>query len=532
MKINIFRFSLYAWGFILIFFFSSCYQDLIDDFSKKTELDYDAKWAANIVNTEANLSDFNLEMGDDANFTIENVDNILVLTYNTTKLYSLRGDTMYHASLETSNFSFELPAPTGGVKNTKATYSYTIDKNIKLTLDGMILDSALFKSGILTINITSDLNHPYAITLKSDYILDENKQKLNMTKFPTTPNVFFTIDIKNKYGIFPYGQNSIPVRFEIEITPDSDPLTFPYHFNVSNTLPNVTFSWLHGQSQTKTEHFSQALSMMFLEDDATLHCKAHSAKVHIDIRNNVGMPLSVDIDSVIVCNPLDNVYIPLITINELLTANYPIVKGEYATTTRSFDIEDFLYENRTSYIYFAGTGILNNNGIDGNKYFITDSSRYRIHTRVEVPLKIDLYNLSYFDTLTFSMDSINVNELESAIFRIQLENNFAFGIKSQVYFLDKTYKPIDSLFATPLALPKATVDPNDNYHVIQSSSDSKKITVTNERMQKIVKAAYIVIRADANVNKNDPYMIFYHNEQKLGIKLGVQAHVKAKLESF
>ena len=170
--------------------------------------------------------------------------------------------------------------------------------------------------------------------------------------------------------------------------------------------------------------------------------------------------------------------------------------------------------------------------MDGNKYFITDSSRYRIHARIEVPLKIDLYNLSYFDTLEYNMDTVNVDELESVIFRIQLENNFAFGIKSQVYFLDNTYKPIDSLFATPLALPKAAVDPNDNYHVIQSSKDSKKITVTNERMQKIVKASYILIRADANVNKNDPYMIFYYNEQKLGIKLGVQAHVKAKLSSF
>ena len=90
---------------------------------------------------------------------------------------------------------------------------------------------------------------------------------------------------------------------------------------------------------------------------------------------------------------------------------------------------------------------------------------------------------------------------------------------------------VDSLFSSPLILPKAIVDPNNNYHVIQSSSESKKITVTNERMQKIVGASYILIRADANVNKDDPYMIFYYNEQKLGIKLGVQAHIKAKIAS-
>ena len=81
------RFFLLTISFVFIC--SSCYKDIIDDLKKDIAVKYDGTWAANIVNTEANLTDFNLETGEDADFKIENQDNILVLTYNTTKLYSL-----------------------------------------------------------------------------------------------------------------------------------------------------------------------------------------------------------------------------------------------------------------------------------------------------------------------------------------------------------------------------------------------------------------------------------------------------------
>ncbi len=513
-------------------FFSSCYKDIIDDFDKPTEFAYDANWVANIAYSDVKLTDFNLSMDDESEFSIENQNNILTLMYYTTKLYSLRGDALYQASLETTNINFTLNDPSGVSKHTKANYNYSINKELKLLLEGMIIDSALLKSGTLTINITSDLNLPYVITLKSDYILDENKQKLSMTKYPSSSDASFTINAKDKYIIMPYGQNSIPVTFEIEIVPGSGTLNFPYHFNVTNTFPNIEFFWLHGQSEKKTEYLSKDMSMSFLTNNSVIKCKAHSAKINIEVKNNVGMPLSLDIDTIILCNPDDNMYIPLITINELLTAKYPAVKGEYATTVRSFDIENFLFNNKTTYLQFRGNGILNNNGIDGNKYFITDSSRYRIHAQVQVPLNIDLYNLSYFDTIAFKLDSMNIAQLESAVFRIQIENNFAFGIKSQVYFLNDTYKIIDSLFSSPLIISKATVDPANNYHLVQSTKASQKVTVTNQRLQKIAKASHVLIRADANVNKNDPYMIFYYDEQKLGIKLGVQAHLKTQSGTF
>lgn len=524
------RFFLLTISFIFIC--SSCYKDIIDDLKKDKLINYDGTWAANIVNTEANLADFNLETGEDSEFKIENQDNILVLTYNTTKLYSLRGEHLFSASLATTSFNFTLPAPSSPIKSTKANYNYTISKDIELNLDGMIIDSILLKSGVFTLNFTSDLNHEYVITLKSDYILNENMQKLDMTKRSTTPNVSFSINAKDKYVILPLGRNAIPMTIEIEVIPGGGALNFPYHFNVTNTFPNMGFSWMHGQFIKKTEYLFQNLEMGFLENNAILKCKAHSAKVHLDVRNNVGLPLSLDIDSVIVCNPIDNMYIPLITFNELLTAKYPIVRGEYATTTRTFDIENFLFDNKNSFVLFRAMGILNNDGMDGNKYYITDTSRYRVHARIEVPLKIDLHEFSYFDTVAFSMDSLNVEELEYVIFRIQLENSFSFGIQSQVYFTNDNYAIIDSLFVAPLFIPKASVDPANDYHLVETSFGSEKVTVTNERLQKLAAAASnIIIRADAKVNKSDPYMIFYYDEQKLGIKLGMQAHVKTQFDT-
>ena len=534
MKLPDFLIRYFSLFILIIFLFSSCYKDLMEDFDKSVEVVYDGTWAASIVHTEVSLSDFSLTMDDESEVKIEDLDNVLVLTYNTTKLYSLRGEHLYHPDLETINFSFDItgPNPTGPSKIHKANYNYTFTENVKLDMGGMIVDSALMKSGTLVININSNINFPYALTLKSNYVLDENKQTLNMSKYPSSGGTSFSIDLKDKEIIMPYGQNSIPLTFEIELIPGSSTVNCPYSFNANNSLSSCSFYWLHGQPITKEEYLSQNLMMQFIAEKSILKLKAHEAKINLEVRNNVGMPLSLRVDTLILCNDADNFYAPLINITELLTARYPAVKGEYATTYRTFDIENFTFDNKNTYIQFRGTGILNHNGIDGNKYFITDSSRYRIHARVEVPLKIDLHQFSYLDTIPFpfSMDSVNVEQLESALFRIHITNSFAFGIKNQIYFLNDTYQVVDSLFDKPLVLSKAIVDPENDYHLLQSITSSQDVTVTNQRLERITKAPYMLIKAEANVNKDDPYMIFYYDEQKLGIKVGVKAHIKTQLE--
>lgn len=532
MKLPNFLIRYFSLFILITMLFSSCYKDLLEDFDKSVEGVYDGTWAANIVHTEVNLSDFSLTMDDESEVLIENLDNILVLTYNTTKLYSLKGEHLYYPNLETVSFSFDItgPNPVGPSKIHKANYTYTFSENIKLDMGGMIVDSVLMKSGSLVININSNLNFPYTLTLKSDYVLDENKQKLDMTQNPLSGGTSFTIDLRDKEIIMPYGQNSIPVSFDVELRPGSSAVNFPYRFDVNNSLPSCSFYWLHGQPITKEEYLSQNLMMQFIAEKSILKLKAHKAKINLEVKNNVGMPLSLKVDSLILCNDADKFYVPLINITELLTAGYPAVKGEYKTTYRSFDIENFTFDNKNTYIQFRGTGILNHNGIDGNKYFITDSSRYRVHARVEVPLKIDLHQFSYLDTIPFSMDSLNVEQLESALFRIHITNSFAFGIRSQVYFLNNTYQVVDSLFDKPLVLDKAIVDPENDYHLLQSITSSQDVTVTNKRLERITKAPYLLIKAEVNVNKDDPYMIFYYNEQKLGIKLGVKAHIKTQLK--
>ncbi|HOS15654.1 MAG TPA: hypothetical protein PKX15_01315 [Bacteroidales bacterium] len=511
-----------------LFIFTSCIKDDLFDFSK-VEVDIDSKWAANIVNVEASLNDFDIKTDEDSEFSLENRDNLLVLLFNTTKIYSLRGDTMFRTSLATSNINLVLPSVSGQTKNTKATYNYSIDTSLELSINGMILDSALLKSGVLTMNIATDINHPYEITLKSNNILNSSMVPLSITKSSTSSNVNFTIDIANTYIIFPNQQNIIPITFDVAITPQGGSLNFPYHIDINNSLPSLTFSWLHGQSQKKTEHFSKQLSMSFLENTASLRCMFKTAKINVEVKNNVGMPLSLTLDTLMLCNDIDKYYFDLQPYSNILAANYPKIKGEFATTKEEFDIQNFKYANSNTYIQFTALGILNNDGIDGNKYFITDSARYRIHARVEVPLNIDLYNLTYFDTIDFEMDSIDINVLDYAIFRIEMNNSFSFGLNTQAYFLNESNQIIDSLFTPSLNVGKASLDPNNEYRLLEPTSSVTKIKVENKRLQKIMQAKQILLKADATVNKNDPRVIFYYDEQKLKIKLGIQTQVKTKL---
>jgi len=127
------------------------------------------------------------------------------------------------------------------------------------------------------------------------------------------------------------------------------------------------------------------------------------------------------------------------------------------------------------------------------------------------------------------MDSIDINVLDYAIFRIEMNNSFSFGLNTQAYFLNESNQIIDSLFTPSLNVGKASLDPNNEYRLLEPTSSVTKIKVENKRLQKIMQAKQILLKADATVNKNDPRVIFYYDEQKLKIKLGIQTQVKTKL---
>ena len=513
--------------FIFLFLFSSCLKDGAFDFTN-VELELDSKWAANILNIDVALNEFNIESDSNSEFLIENQDNVLALIYSTSQSFSVNSDSLYEITLATTNINFQLQAPSPIRKDTKIDYTYSIDKHITFDLDEMLLDSVRFKNGILNMDITTDINHPFTMTVKSDAIIDKNGNSLHLTQSNTSPNLSFTINFKDKVIKFPNDTNSIPITFEFTIIPEGGSLNFPYHININNSLPSIGFSWIQGQSKTQSEYLTEFVKMSFLEDKALLNFKANEAKLQLEIKNNIGVPLTLRVDTFSLYNAINNKYTPLVPHNEILQLNYPNVKGNYATTLHTFNLTDFYVDNRRTSLVLKAQTTINPNGIDGNKYFVLDSSAYSIKTRIEVPLNIDLYNLSYFDTVEFKMDSINVDELDYAIFRIEMKNYFSFGLKTQVYFLNDSYQIIDSLFTAALKVEKAILDPVNNYHVKQASTSSSKVTINMERLDEISKAGYLLIKADAVVNSSDPRMIFYSDEQKLGIRLGIQTHIKTR----
>ena len=123
---------------------------------------------------------------------------------------------------------------------------------------------------------------------------------------------------------------------------------------------------------------------------------------------------------------------------------------------------------------------------------------------------------------------VNINELGVCHFRIEMNNSFPLGQYTSL-FLNESNQIIDSLFTPSLNVGKASLDPNNEYRLIEPTSSVTKIKVENKRLQKIMKAKQIILKADATVNKNDPRVIFYYDEQKLKIKLGIQTQVKTKL---
>lgn len=181
-----------------------------------------------------------------------------------------------------------------------------------------------------------------------------------------------------------------------------------------------------------------------------------------------------------------------------------------------------LLPNVISYSMDITTNPQGNTGTYEN--FMHTNKGLNIAIDAEIPLQINAGQLMLNDTVDiFTRDTSNLNAIHDGTYYLLVYNGFPLQVNINIYFLDNGHVPFDSLcFTDPVkAAPvdKVTMMVND------TAFSKLSFQANGERMEDLLNAKKVVIRATLNTKPSDNHLQLY-STYKLDIKLTADINYK------
>ncbi len=121
---------------------------------------------------------------------------------------------------------------------------------------------------------------------------------------------------------------------------------------------------------------------------------------------------------------------------------------------------------------------------------LTGAKDNKVDMEIEIPLNLSMSNVLFTDTLDFDL-GINTDstKVKNITINFGADNGFPLGLNIQVYFLDKNFIIVDSLFSSRFDMEPATVSSG----LINNRVNSKvSVSIPENRMDNILNAKYMM----------------------------------------
>ncbi len=156
---------------------------------------------------------------------------------------------------------------------------------------------------------------------------------------------------------------------------------------------------------------------------------------------------------------------------------------------------------------------------------LTGVNPNKVDMEIDIPLNLSMNNVLFTDTLDFDL-GINTDstKVKNITINFAADNGFPLGMNTQVYFLDKNFIIVDSLFSSRFDMEPASVS---NGLVNNRVNSKVSVSIPENRMDNILNAKYMMphikLRTTDAANLL-PVKIYSTND------LGIQLSAKMELE--
>ena len=385
----------------------------------------------------------------------------------------------------------------------------------KLTVS---LSSTVSHSGILNVSIpAATLNGvafskdiPFSITaglpvlVNSSYDLTGYHLDLHASGGSNHMDEIYTVTFNNSAG------SSATINKSIAITS-----------TYSNLKIGTAYGYF-GQRPITVQADSLRLSIFDNSIGGTMHFD--NPKMIFTIENSFGMPVSGHLNSFNALIPAGGSFAITGAPNPLPIQS-PVAEGQVAITSFTLDtvnsnIATALNFN-PKFINYSAQATSNVPVAATN--FLLDSSQFKVDMEIDLPLHGYASGLTVQDTADFSMD--NIDQIESAVFRINIKNGFPAKAFAQVYFVDSAFQKLDSLISNPADLIIQSAQIDGSGRAIAPTLVTRDEPFNKTRLQHLFSAKKILIRGVLDTKDAPGTHIYIYSDYVLDMKVGVRAQL-------
>ncbi len=503
---------------------TGCRKDSFD-FGKLASEQSGAEWCIPLAHGELFVSDI--------------VSDSLNLSNDETGLVSFvfQGETSSPPVLETLNvedihdsfdFMIELPefVPPGDTVYIPFAHNFQIE-----LLSGQRINSISFHSCNLHLDFSSDINRDAMVVLTIPDALKNNQPYRDTLFYQYSSSNTLSLDINlsgYEVHLVHQGDNFNLMRISAEVyaisnnEPDNSPYTFYFDLQMTGIVIKKVTGYV-GQFEFPIYTDTLDLDLFQKQINGSLHFA--DPTVHVIAKNSTVAPARITFNSVkALYNKAqnDSILISGEGLPEDWDINTPA--SEYGTAVTGFvlnatnsNIKEVL-DRIPDQIIFSVSGMVNPSGRITNN-IIDDSSRISLFTELKLPLYGSADNLILEDT--FDINFENIDNFNSVEFKTTFENSFPVDLGIQVYFLNREYNIIDSVFQQGNVITHADFNPETG-KVIAPSMNVFTEKVSAGRMEELkYSGAKVIVKASLNTPGQDQVKIFTDNNLQfhLGVKI-------------
>ena len=488
--------------------------------------DYEAAWVANLVDVSLSIGDFvpDTVTGDLSLITDPDDHHFYIacqLDYHTDSLDVKKWLQMDSITGEQTEYMDNPAYPIESTTEVEAVLSFSFGK----------VDTVYLKEGQFDFYLSTPLDtNGLGAELQSNVLLEEVGGALQPFRCPvhSGKNV---ISLKDKYIIV--GDSNI---FRAKITYHSSPFTGEYADSsqaplfIKYCLYIPDFHYITGEvyRDTTVELVNGKVEYSLLTDKMDFGLRLNHLYLHTDVATTVGIPLYCELDRLKYHNNQNNKTYDFLSSEKFsLKVHTPKVRGELTHTLDTMRINSETVFCNDGYVDLAAYVTLKR-----GRFFIDEHARYDVNAHLEFPLDLTIDRFRYADTILFKgVNGIDTNLgkaqwdwVQSLLLRYEFINGLPLDLNVQLFFMDSSYRVLDSLFTDRTLLKGAVVDPLTALVAEPSSTGASFITFDRKRVERIAPTCYLLLKADAATSNRQRVVLAA--DQKLRVRIGARVNAK------
>lgn len=547
MKAKLFYISLVIIGLTVVF--NSCIKDNFNFSKWDKEIQYEAGFAVPAVWGDLSFTDA-LQKFDSTGLLIENNEGYVSMQYRTRVSSASVQEIMYlqdqssTGSITSPVFNFD------GFNNFGDTISYLYIMEMPFTMFNpeAEIDSVLLKAGILDIYTNSTYGHSAKLYVTFPSI---TKKGVPFTRtFTYVPGGGTVSSIGNDFTGYKVDMsqtsahfNEIPIEIRLSLFYSGSGVPNTGSISFTTNMTGMEYKTMFGYFGLNTLFFESDtidISIFSNSDWEIERYRFEDPKLEVFYTNSYGVPSQFYFTHMQASSAIDDheysiidygVGLPVGESNpynvSFSTSYGQVMKDSLKLNRTNSNIADIV-NKRPKWIQFKAKATTNPAG-NSHHNFVADNSKIDVDVIMELPLWGYIYNFNVRDTLDIDLSDLfsEDNPITRALLRVEFNNGFPAEAVSQVYFVDKNYQVLDSIFANGIERIIAPAVIDGNGKVTDFSQKITKIEYDLNRLDKIRKCKYVIIQAHAHTtNAASNKVVKIYKDYKIKFDVGFEIDVE------